>query len=80
MTNNGYKWLSNMTQTLVALLLLSAVSGSIWTALEVRSLSAKLDAINMRVDRNESWLEGHSARIRALEQGSPADVSLWGMR
>lgn len=60
---NGGKWLSRMTETLVALLLASAAGGAIWSAVEVRSLSVKIDSMTERVDRHEKRIEQNAERI-----------------
>lgn len=81
---NGHRWLGGMTQTLVALLLLSAVTGSIWTAMEVRSLSAKFDArvesLSGRLDRHDTRIGMNRARIRDLERNAHPSISMWGVR
>ena len=52
-TGNGIQWLSGMTQILVAGLLVAAAGGAIWSAIEVRSLSVKIESMDERIDRHE---------------------------
>lgn len=63
---NGAKWMRGMTETLVALLLVAAVTGSVWTAIEVRSLSIKLDSISGRIDRIDNRVERNSLRLNRV--------------
>lgn len=76
---NGRKWFSGMSQILVGGLLVAAVGGSVWTAVEVRSMSVKLDTMTDRLNRHDARINVNSARIRTLEQ-NPSDVNLWSVR
>jgi len=65
---NGGRWLSDMTQTLVALLLVAAVTGSIWTAIEVRTLSTKMGSAMDRMNRIDDRVRENRSRIIRAER------------
>lgn len=67
---NGARWISDMTQTLVALLLVAAVTGSIWTAIEVRTLSAKMDSAVNKIERIDDRSQQNQRRIIGIEARS----------